>query len=173
MVRISKLGRSQEMATYKLRELMPLVSLALLIFIWIAAAGEAQGQGLYEYTDKDGTLIITDNPPPDANIKKLQSLPNMTEEQKAASEKESNERLQKYREADEKRKEREGNIKAVREELEKAKRDEENYRANMNQSSGYAQRRHWRTLVDEQLKLIEEKQKKLDDLESRPSLEQE
>ena len=147
---------------------MPVVSLALLIFIWIATAGEAQGQALYEYIDKDGTVIITDSPPPGANVKKLQSSPEMTEEQKAASEKESNERLQRYREADEKRKEREGNIKAVREELEKAKRDEENYRMNMNQSSGYAQRHHWRTLVEEQLKLIEEKKKKLDDLESRP-----
>jgi len=155
------------MATYKLRGLVLVAPLALLIFTWMAASGEAQGQALYEYIDKDGTVIITDSPPPGAKIKKLQSLPNMTEEQRAASEKESNERLEKYREADEKRKEREGNIKAVREELEKAKRDEENYRANMNQASGYAQRRHWRTLVDEQLKLIEEKQKKLDDLESR------
>jgi len=155
------------MANYKLRELTPIVFLALLIFVWIAATSEVQGQALYEYIDKDGTVIITDSPPPGAKAKKVQSLPEMTEEQKAASEKESNERLEKYREADEKRKEREGNIKAVREELEKAKRDEENYRANMNQASGYAQRRHWRTLVDEQLKLIEEKQKKLDDLESR------
>jgi hypothetical protein len=156
------------MAAYKLRGFMPVVSLALLIFIWIAAAGEAQGQALYEYIDKDGTVIITDSPPPGANVKKLQSLPDMTEEQKAASEKESNEKLQRYREVDEKRKEKEGNIRAVREELEKARRDEENYRMNMNQASGYAQRRHWRTLVDEQLKLIEEKKKKLDDLESRP-----
>lgn len=156
------------MAAHKLRKLIPAVSLALLIFIWMAATREAQGQGLYEYIDKDGTVIITDSPPPGANAKKLQSLPDMTEEQKAALEKESNERLQRYREVDEKRKEREGTIKAVREELEKAKRDEENYRMNMNQSSGYAQRHHWRTLVDEQLKLIEEKKKKLDDLESRP-----
>ena len=92
----------------------------------------------------------------------------MTEEQKAASEKEGNEKLQKYREADAKRNEREANIRVAREELEKAIRDEQNYRANMNQASGYAQRHHWRTLVDEQLRLIEEKKKKLDDLESRP-----
>jgi hypothetical protein len=90
----------------------------------------------------------------------------MTEEQKAALEKEKNERLQKYREADAKKNERDENIRVLREELEKAKRDEQNYRMNMNQASGYAQRHHWRTLVDEQLKLIEEKKKKLDDLES-------
>ena len=92
----------------------------------------------------------------------------MPDEQKAAPEREANEKLQRYREADVKKKERDENIRVVREELEKAKRDEENYRMNMNQSSGFAQRRHWRTLVDEQLKLIEEKNKKLEDLESRP-----
>lgn len=156
------------MAAYKLRGLMPAASLTLLVFIWIVAAGAAHGQMLYQYIDKDGTVIITDSPPPDAKIKKSQSLPDMTEEQKTALEKEGNERLQRYREADAKRKEKEDNIRAVREELEKAKRDEAIFRANMNQASGYAQRHHWRTLVDEQLKLIEEKQKKLNDLESRP-----
>jgi hypothetical protein len=154
------------MAFHKLPRLLLMVSL-LLILVWIAA-GEAQGQTLYEYIDKDGTVIITDSPPPGVNFKKVQSLPAMTEEQKAAAEKEDNERLQKYRETAAKRNEKEENIGVLREELEKAKRDEENYRMNMNQASGFAQRHHWRTLVDEQLKLIEEKKKKLDDLESRP-----
>jgi hypothetical protein len=156
------------MASYKLRRLLPTVSMLMLSFVWLAAAGEAWGQTLYEYIDKDGTVIITDSPPPGAAVKKAQSLPELTEEQKAAMEKEDKEKLQKYREADAKRNEREENIRIVREELEKAKRDEENYRMNMNQSSGFAQRRHWRTLVDEQLKLIEEKKKKLDEIESRP-----
>jgi hypothetical protein len=156
------------MAAYKLRGLMPVASLTLLIFIWIAGGGEAQGQTLYEYMDKDGTVIVTDSPPPGVNVKKSQLLPNMPEEQKPASEKESSEKLQRYREADAKRKERAENIRVAREELEKAKRDEANYRANMNQASGYAQRNHWRKLVDEQLTLIDEKKKKLDDLESRP-----
>jgi hypothetical protein len=156
------------MASYKLRKLLPRVSLLLLLsLVWIASASEAQGQTLYEYIDKDGTVIITDSPPPGVKIKKLQSLPNMTEEQKAAAEKEASERLQKYREADSKKNERDGDIRVVRAELEKAKRDEEDYRRNMNQASGFAQRHHWRTLVDEQLKLIDEKQKKLDELESR------
>jgi len=156
------------MASYKLRRLLPRVSLLLLGFVWIAAAGEAQGGTLYEYVDKDGTVVITDSPPPGVNVKPLESLPVITEEQKKASEKEGNEKLQRYREADAKRKEREENIKAIREELEKAKRDEDNYRVNMNQASGFAQRTHWRKLLDEQLKLIDEKKKKLDDLESRP-----
>jgi len=156
------------MASYKLRRLLPRVSLLLLGFVWIAAAGEAQGGTLYEYVDKDGTVVITDSPPPGVNVKKSQSLPNMTEEQKAASEKEGNEKLHRYREADAKRKEREETIRTTREELEKAKRDEENYRVNMNQASGFAQRSHWRKLLDEQLKLIDEKKKKLDALESRP-----
>jgi len=160
------------MASYKLCRLLPRVSLLLLLlllsFIWIAAAGEAQGQTLYRYIDKDGTVIITDSPPPGVNVKTLDSLPKITEEQKAALEKEGNEKSQRYSETETKRNEKEENIKAIKEDLEKAKRDEENYRANMNQASGYAQRHHWRTLVDEQQKLIEEKQKKLDDLESRP-----
>lgn len=157
------------MATYKLRGLSQVASLALLGLVWIiSAAGEAQGQALYEYIDRDGTVVITDSPPPGAKIKKMESLPQVTEEQKAAAEKESSERLQRYREADAQRKDREESIRVTREELEKAKRDEEIYRVNMNQASGYAQRHHWRTLVDEQLKLIEEKKKKLEDLESRP-----
>jgi type IV secretory pathway VirB10-like protein len=153
------------MAAYKLRGLIPAASLILLVFIWIAAAGEAQGQTLYEYTDKDGSIIITDSPPPGVNAKKLESLPEPTKAQKAAAGKEANEKSQDYREADKKREE---NIRVAREELEKAKMDEQNYRSNMNQASGYSQRYHWRTLVDEQLKLIEEKQKKLDELESSP-----
>jgi molecular chaperone GrpE (heat shock protein) len=144
------------------------MSLLLLGFVWIAVAGEAQGGTLYEYVDKDGTVVITDSPPPGVKVKTLDSLPKITEEQKVASEKEGNEKSQRYREADVKRKERDESIRTIREELEKAKRDEENYRANMNQASGYAQRNHWRKLVDEQLKLIDEKKKKLDDLESRP-----
>lgn len=155
------------MASYKLRKILPRVSLLLLSLVWIASSSQAQGQTLYQYIDKDGTVIITDSPPPGVNVKKAQSLPNMTEEQKAASEKEGSEKLQKYREADAQRQDRDANIRVVREELERAKRDEQNYRSNMNQASGYAQRHHWRTLVDEQLKLIDEKQKKLDDLESR------
>ncbi|MGC9976784.1 MAG: DUF4124 domain-containing protein [Syntrophales bacterium] len=156
------------MAAYKLRGLIPAASLILLVFIWIAAAGEAQGQTLYKYTDKDGSIIITDSPPPGVNAKKLESLPEPTEAQKAAADKKANEKSQDYREAEKKRGEREENIRVAREELEKAKMDEQNYRSNMNQASGYSQRYHWRTLVDEQLKLIEEKQKKLDELESSP-----
>ncbi len=156
------------MAVYnKLGRLMPAASSALLFFIWIAAAGEAQGQTLYEYIGKDGTVIITDHPPPGVNAKKVESLPEPREEQKALD-KEADEKMQNYREAEKKRKEREETIRDAREELEKAKRDEQNYRSNMNQSANYSQRHHWRVLVDEQLKLIEEKQKKLDELESSP-----
>jgi hypothetical protein len=38
----------------------------------------------------------------------------------------------------------------------------------MNQSHGFAQRRYWRNLLDEQEKDIEEKKKKLEELESSP-----
>jgi Domain of unknown function (DUF4124) len=156
------------MVDHKLYRLVPAGSLILLVFIIWIASGQAHGQTLYEYLDKDGTLIITDSPPPGVNVKKSEPLPVMTEEQKTASEKESSEKLQRYREADAKRKEREGNIRVAREELEKAKKDEESYRANMNQASGYVQRHYWRTLVDAQLNLIDEKKKKLEELESSP-----
>lgn len=157
------------MGDFKLRGLLRVTFPALLGLVWImSSAGLVHGQALYEYIDKDGSVVITDSPPPGVKIKKLESLPTMTDEQKAAQEKEANEKLQKYRETDVKRSERDESIRVLKEELEKAKRDEENYRMNMNQASGFAQRRHWRTLVDEQLKLIEEKNKKLEDLESRP-----
>jgi hypothetical protein len=153
------------MSVYKSHGLLSGVSVILLCLAWIVAVGEAQGGELYEYFDKDGTVVITDSPPPGADAKILKSLPKFIEEPKAASEKEGNDTSQRDREADAIRKDREENINAVREELEQARRDEQHYRSNMNQASSYAQRQRWRTLVDEQLKLIEEKQKKLDDLD--------
>jgi len=157
------------MRDFKLRGLVRAMFPAFLAIVWIiSSAGLVQGQTLYEYIDKDGSVVITDSPPPGAKVKKVESEPPQTAEQKAAAEKENSERVQRYREAEDQKKDKDEAIRIAREELERAKRDEELYRANMNQASGYAQRHHWRTLVDEQLKLIEEKQKKLDELESRP-----
>jgi len=157
------------MRDFKLRGSVRAVFPALLAIVWImSSAGLVQGQTLYEYIDKDGSVVITDSPPPGAKIKRAESEPPQSAEQKAAAEKEGGERTQRYREADTQRQEKQAAIRIARDELEKAKRDEQLYRMNMNQASGYAQRHHWRTLVDEQLKLIEEKQKKLDELESRP-----
>ena len=157
------------MGDFKLRASVRALFPALLAVAWvISSAGHVQGQTLYEYIDKDGSVVITDSPPPGAKIRKVESVPPQTEEQKSAAEKESGEKAQRYREADAQRQEKQEAVRIAREELEKAKRDEQLYRMNMNQASGYAQRHHWRTLVDEQLKLIEEKQKKLEELEGRP-----
>ena len=157
------------MGDIKLRGLLKAVFPAILAVVWvISSAGQVHGQTLYEYIDKDGSVVITDSPPPGVKIKRVESAPPQTEEQKAATEKEGGEKTQRYREADVQRQEKQEAVRIAREELEKAKKDEQLYRMNMNQASGYAQRHHWRTLVDEQLKLIEEKQKKLDELESRP-----
>jgi hypothetical protein len=38
----------------------------------------------------------------------------------------------------------------------------------MNQSANYSQRHHWRVMLDEQQKVIEEKQKLIDELEAQP-----
>jgi hypothetical protein len=47
-------------------------------------------------------------------------------------------------------------------------KDEQRYRANKNQASGFAQQRHWIQILEEQNKVIEEKKKKLQELESDP-----
>jgi len=156
------------MAAYKLRILIPAVFLTLVMVVWIAISGEAYGETLYEYIDKDGSVVITDNPPPGVKAVPKQSLPDITIEQKSESEKESEAKMQKYREADVKRTEKEEKIRAAREELERAKSDAESYRSNMNQSANYSQRHHWRMQVDEQDKLVEDLKKKLDELESGP-----
>jgi len=156
------------MAAHKLRILIMAVSFILVMAAWIAISGEAYGGTLYQYIDKDGSTVITDTPPEGVKAKPLMTLPDITEEQKAESEKERETKIQKYREADVKSQEKEEKIRAAREELDKAKSDEQLYRSNMNQSANYSQRFHWRTLVDEQEKLIADLQKKLDDLESGP-----
>ena len=142
--------------------------LVLAIFLWITVCGEAQGGTLYEYTDKNGAVVITDRPPPGVKATPKTSYPPITEEQKSAWEREKAEQLQQNPKGDEAKKEKQKKIRAVRAELKKAIRDEQHYRSNMNQSANYSQRHHWRLLVDEQEKVIAEKRKKLKDLESKP-----
>jgi hypothetical protein len=156
------------MAAHKLRVLILAVSLILVLSAWIAISGEVYGGKIYQYIDKDGSTVITDNPPEGVSAQPVMSLPDMTEEQKAVSEKEEDATRQKNQEADVKRLEKDGKIKTAREELEKAKTDADHYRSNMNQSANYSQRHHWRVMLDEQQKMIEEKQKLIDELEAQP-----
>ena len=156
------------MAAHKLRVLIPAVSLILVLSVWIAISGEVYGGTIYQYIDKDGSTVITDNPPEGVLAQPVMSLPDMTEEQKAVSEKEDDATRQKNQEVDARRLEKDGKIKTAREELEKAKTDADHYRSNMNQSANYSQRHHWRVMLDEQQKVIEEKQKLIDELEAQP-----
>ncbi len=156
------------MAAHRLRVLITAVSLIVLMAAWIAISEEAYGGTLYQYIDKDGSTVITDNPPEGVQAKPLMSLPDITEEQKAESEKEDDAKMQKDREADAKRLEKDEKIKTAREELERAKNDADLYRSNMNQSANYSQRHHWRVMLDEQQKVMEEKQKLIDELEAQP-----
>jgi len=156
------------MAAHKLRVLRPAVSLILVLSVWIAISGEVYGGTIYQYIDKDGSTVITDNPPEGVLAQPVMSLPDMTEEQKAVSEKEDDATRQKNQEVDARRLEKDGKIKTAREELEKAKTDADHYRSNMNQSANYSQRHHWRVMLDEQQKVIEEKQKLIDELEAQP-----
>ena len=156
------------MAAHKLRVSIPAVSLILVLCALIALPGDANGEKLYQYIDKDGSTVITDNPPEGVSAQPVMSLPDVTEQQKAASEKEDDAAKLRNQEADAKRLEKVEKIKTAREELEKAKSDADHYRSNMNQSANYSQRHHWRTMLDEQLKAIEEKQKLIDELEAQP-----
>jgi hypothetical protein len=156
------------MAAHKLRVLIPAMSLIMVMAAWISISGEVYGGTLYQYIDKDGSSVITDNPPEGVQAEPIMKLPETTEEQKVETEKEDNAIMQKNQEADEKRLGKDEKIKTVREELERAKNDADIYRSNMNQSANYSQRHHWRTMLDEQQKVIEEKQKLIDELEARP-----
>jgi hypothetical protein len=166
--RVFYIRRNKRMAANKLRVLIPAVSLMLVMAAWITISGEVYGGTLYQYIDKDGSSVITDNPPEGVQAKPMMTLPDITEEQKVEMEKDDDANKQKIQEADTKRLEKDEKIKTAREELERAKSDADHYRSNMNQSANYSQRHHWRLMLDEQQKVIEEKQKLIDDLEAQP-----
>jgi hypothetical protein len=168
LINTSDMRREKRMAAHKFRFSIPMVYLVLIMIAWIAPTRDAQGGTLYQYIDKDGSVVVTDNPPPGVKAKPMESLPDMMGEEKLQQEKETDSTLQKYREADAKRNEKRGNIRALREEIATAQSNEAKYRSNMNQAHGFAQRSHWRKMVDEQLKEIEEKKKKIEELESQP-----
>jgi hypothetical protein len=168
LINTSDMRREKRMAAHKFRFSIPMMYLVLIMIAWIAPTRDAQGGTLYQYIDKDGSVVLTDNPPPGVKAKPMESLPDMTGNQKSDQEKEADSKTQQYREADAKIQEKREKIRALREEIETAQSNEEKYRSNMNQAHGFAQRSHWRKLVDEQLKEIEEKKKKIEELESQP-----
>jgi hypothetical protein len=145
------------------RLMMPLI---LTMITWMAVPGDAYGAELYKYTDKDGSVVITDSPPPGVEVKEYLSSDDIPIETKTLPDVEPGVKTQPVQDADAKRQEKRKKIETLRQEVDKAVSDEAAYRRNMNQSSGYAQRNYWRKLVDAKLKEIEEKKKEIEELES-------
>jgi hypothetical protein len=123
---------------------------------------------IYEYTDKDGSVMLTDNPPPGVNAKPVQKFQDMTDAERQALQQEKASSMQKYEEADTKRQEKEEKIRIARKEYEQALENEQRYRSNRNQSGNYSQQRHWNLMLQEVAKEIAQKKKKLDKLEQEP-----
>lgn len=143
--------------------MMPLI---LMMITWMAVPGDVYSDTLYKYLDKDGSIIVTDNPPPGVKVEEYRTSDTMPTETKPMPEVEPGVKPQPVQDADAKRQDKRRKIESLRQELDKAISEEASHRRNMNQSSGYAQRRYWRTLVDEKLKEIEDKKKQIEELES-------
>jgi hypothetical protein len=145
-----------------------IVVLGVILSSCVFFTGGLQAGTIYKYVDKDGNVVFTDTPPPEIKAKPIQTFPDLTESEKQELDKEKSSQMQNFREADGKRKEKEGKIRAAREEYERALKDGDRYRANKNQASGFAQQKRWRDMIEEQNKEIEEQKKKLQELESTP-----
>jgi hypothetical protein len=157
------------MAAHKFSALTQKGILILIMMVLITTTGEVRGGTLYKCIDKDGNVIITDNPLPE-----FQSVPGqsreMMEEQRLQLEKKEKEIetdvLQRI--TDDTKKDKRERIMAASEELGKAKVNEETYRFNMEQTINLSQRLYWLEMLDKQKKVVEEKQKKLNELQSEP-----
>lgn len=145
------------------RLMMPLI---FIMTTWMVVPGDAHGAVLYKYTDKDGSVVITDSPPPGVEAQEYLSSDDIPIETKAAPDVEPGVKTQPVQDAEAKKQDKWRKIETLRQELDKAVSEEAAHRRNMNQSSGYAQRNYWRKLVDEKLKEIEEKKKEIEELES-------
>jgi hypothetical protein len=138
----------------------------IMIIISFCISGNAWAGTIYDYVDRDGSVVFTDSPPPGVNARPIQSFKKLTEEENRALEKERSSRMESFRESEEKRKEKEEKIRAARAEYEQALQEEQRFRSNKNQARGYAQQRYWIKMMEEQSKEIEEKKKKLQEIES-------
>jgi hypothetical protein len=157
------------MAAHKFSALTQKGILILIMMVLITTTGEVRGGTLYKCIDKDGNVIITDNPLPEFQSVPGQSL-EMMEEQRLQLEKKEKEIetdvLQRI--TDDTKKDKRERIMAASEELGKAKVNEETYRFNMEQTINLSQRLYWLEMLDKQKKVVEEKQKKLNELQSEP-----
>jgi hypothetical protein len=157
------------MATHKFSSLTQKGILILIMIVWITTPGEVRGGTLYKCIDKDGNVIITDNPLPEFQSVPGQSL-EMMEERRLQLEKKEKEidTEVSQRITDDTKKDKRERIMAASEDLGKAKVNEESYRFNMEQTIDLSQRLYWREMLDKQKKVVEEKQKKFNELQSEP-----
>jgi hypothetical protein len=161
--------RNKRMASHRFITLTQKGLLMLIMIVWISAPGEGRGGTLYKCVDKDGDVIITDNPLPE--FKSVPGHPaEMTEEQRLLLEKKEKEiEMDVYRQiTDDTKAGKQGKIRAAGEDLERAKLKEESYRLNIEQTTDSDKRIYWRDMWDKQKKVVEENQQKLNELQSEP-----
>jgi len=153
----------------RLRLLVKVVPVLLIMIVCMITYGQLSEGAMYKYVDKDGTVVITDNPPPDFKIEPDQLPSSLAEEQKLQEEK--GKQLEKkidLKGVDKYTRERQERIARARTELDRALADEENYRLNMQQAGSLSERVRWRELFDKQQKVIKEKREKLNEIERQP-----
>jgi hypothetical protein len=139
------------------------------MIIWMITNGQLSEGAMYKYVDEDGTVVITDNPPPDFKVEPDELPSSLSEEEKLHLEKEKQlEKKINQKHADVYTKEKQDRITKARNELNKAVVDEESYRFNMQQTTNLSERVRWRELLDKQQKIIKEKREKLNEIESQP-----
>jgi len=119
---------------------------------------------IYKYTDKDGSVVFTDNPPPGVDAKPRRAPRHVTQTEKQKLEKQKAQSM----ETESKMNEKAGKIRAASEEYEQAKRDLENYNLNKNQSGDPYLWWQWNKRIEEQSKEVEARRQKLEAIERAP-----
>ena len=147
---------------------MSIIVVSYILIISASLQNVACAGTIYKYIDEDGDVVLTDTPLPEIKAKPVQTYQYMTEADKEKLEKEKSGKMQKYQESDLKRKEKEEKIRVAMEEYDQAIKEEQRYRANKNQASGYKQQRQRTQMLEEKKKELEEKKKKLQELENEP-----
>ena len=143
-------------------------------YVWITACflliqsglygSDIQADTIYQYRDRDGKIVFTDNPPPGVNAQLHQKTRSVTINELQALEKDK----AKTAENDAKQASREDKIQAARQEYEQAQKDMESYHLKKNQAADPYIWWQWNNRIEEQNKLIEDKRKKLQEAESGP-----
>ena len=157
------------MAAHKFSALTQKGLLILIMIVWITTPGEVRGGTLYKCVDKDGDVIITDNPLPEFKSVPGQSWEIMEEQRLQLEKKEKEIEMDVYKQIiDDTKTGKQEKIRAAGDDLGKAKLKEESYRFNIEQTTDSDKRIYWRDMWDKQKKVVEEKQQKLNELQSEP-----